>query len=175
MKQILLLLATVLIFASCNSQKELNNVVYNQDVNQKILYGKINRKGLKKAPFKKWFNEEYNNYTPDAKTIEALKKSIPENAKIVIVMATWCPDSRREVPRFYKILDEIGFDENRVTVYGVNRQLMDDKGDVAQLQITRVPTFIYYHYGYEAGRIVETPKVSLEKDLLQFTKRKGKK
>jgi thiol-disulfide isomerase/thioredoxin len=175
MKRIFFLSAIVFLFVACNSQKDLNKVVFNQDVNQKILYGKIDRKGLKKAPFKKWFNEEYSSYTPDAQTIEELKKYIPSNAKIVIVMATWCPDSRREVPRFFKILDEIGFDQSKVTMYGVNRQLMDDKGDVAQFQIQRVPTFIYYHYGYEAGRIIETPNVSLEKDLLQFTQRKGGK
>ncbi len=27
-------------------------------------------------------------------------------------MGTWCGDSKRETPRFYKILDETGFNQN---------------------------------------------------------------
>lgn len=173
-KNILLIVALGLLLNSCGTNKKLNNVVYNQEVEQKILIGKIDRKGLMKKPFKEWFTEEYDNYTPDKNTLAKL--NIADNAEIIIVLATWCPDSRREVPRFYKILDEIGFDESKVTVYAVDRNLLAGDEDVAQYQIDKVPTIIYKHYGYEAGRIVETPSFgSLEKDLVDFTSRKGKK
>lgn len=172
-KSILLTLTSLFfVFSACVSNKNLNKLVFNEATNQKILLGKINRKGLEKAPFKDWFDAEYNSYKPDEKTINEIKTHIAKNAKIVIVMATWCPDSRREVPRFYKILDEIGFNEDSLTVYAVDRDKRVPNGDVDIYQIDRVSTIIYYHYNYEAGRIIESPQVSLEKDLLLFTKRK---
>lgn len=171
----LLLIVLTISFMSCKTQKDVNQVVYNEVVNQKILYGNINRNGLIKKPFKDWFKTEYDAYTPDQASIDYLKKSIPDNAKFVVVLATWCPDSRREVPRFFKILDAINFDQSRVSIIAVDKDFYaGDNVDVAQYQIDKVPTIIYYHYGYEAGRIVESPQISLEKDLVDFTKRKGK-
>jgi thiol-disulfide isomerase/thioredoxin len=164
----------LLSFFSCKTNSELNKVIYDKEVKQKILIGKIDRNGLKSKKFKTWFEEEYNSYQPDVASIKHLKNFIPDNAKITIVLATWCSDSRREVPRFYKILDQIGFDENKVTIYAVDKIFQSLNFDIKDLKIEKVPTFIYYHYGYEAGRIVETPKESLEKDLVDFTKRKGK-
>ena len=81
-------------------------------------------------------------------------------------MGTWCGDSRREVPRFYKIIDNLNFDENKITVINVNRK-MEAKGiDVQSLEISRIPTFIFCINNKELGRIIETPKKSLEKDLM---------
>lgn len=163
-----------MLMISCNTQKNINQVVYNEKVSQKILLGKIDREGLTKKPFKEWFTKEYDNYTPEAKTIEYLKTRVAENAEIIVVLATWCPDSRREVPRLYKILDEIEFDESKLTVIAVDRDFRANDEDVAQYKIERVPTIMYKHYGYEAGRITETPKISIESDLAGFTKAKGK-
>lgn len=166
------MLSVMFVFSACVSHKKFNKVVFNKPTNQNILLGKIDRKGLQKAPFKDWFDAEYDAYKPDEKTINEIKNHIAKNAKIVVVMGTWCSDSRREVPRFYKILDQIGFNEDSLTVYAVDRDKRDPKGDVDVYQIERVPTIIYSHYNYEAGRIIESPQVSLEKDLLLFTKRK---
>lgn len=176
MKKILIAtLVLIAIIAGCSTQKDVNQTIKDPGFSEKLLYGKINRKGLMKKPFKQWFTEEYENYTPDKASIDILKSRMPDNAKIVIVLATWCPDSRREVPRFFKILDQIGFDENKVSIIAVDKDLYaGDNIDVAQYQIDKVPTIIYYHYGYEAGRIIETPKISLEKDLVDFIQRKGK-
>ncbi len=171
-KIFLLFVAGIFLFSSCATKGKVNKVVFNKATNQEILLGKINRRGLEKKPFKEWFDKGYKLYKPDEKTITELKKHIAKNAKIVIIMGTWCSDSRREVPRFYKILDEIGFNKDSLTIYAVDRQMRTPKGEEVKYQIEKIPTIIYYHYNYEAGRIVESPKVSLEKDLLLFTKRK---
>jgi len=42
--------------------------------------------------------------------------------------------------------------------------------DIDNLDIKRVPTFIIYENGEEIGRIIETPKKSLEKDLEKIVK-----
>jgi hypothetical protein len=43
------------------------------------------------------------------------------------------------------------------------------------LNITNVPTFIFYEKGIEINRIVETPIVSLEQDMLDILSRKDYK
>ncbi len=122
--------------------------------------------------FKKWYSIEYNSYQPKQEIVEQLINLLPSNAKITIVMATWCSDSRREVPRFFKILDAIGFNSDNVTIYCVNKKFQAGKEKISMFQIKKVPTFIYFHYDYEAGRIIETPQTTLEEDLLMFTQRK---
>jgi len=169
-----ILIITILLSISCNSLKKTNKVVYSKKLEQKILLGKIDRKDLEKSPFKEWFEQEYNSYNPDEETIKKLKQFIPKNAKMTIILGTWCSDSRREVPRMFKVLDLIGFNQDSLVMYAVDRDMKAGDEDVAIYQIERIPTFIYQHYGYTAGRIVETPKISLEKDLLRFTQVKGK-
>lgn len=170
MKQIAfsIFIATILFSTACLLQKN-SNVIYSRRVHQKILLGKVTRNDLQKAPFKEWFDKEYNSYNPDEETIKKLKQFIPQNAKITIVFGTWCPDSRREVPRFLKILDSINFNTDSLVMYAVDRDFTAGKEDISKFQIKRIPTIIYEHYGYTAGRIVEKPKISLEQDLLRFT------
>ncbi len=159
---------------SCKTQKNVNKIVFNEKMNQKILVGEITRKGLNKKPFKSWFTKEYENYKPDKASIKHLKNFLPENAKITVVLATWCPDSRREVPRLFKILDQVDFNYDSLNIYAVAKNFKKSgQKDISTLNIKKVPTIIYYHYGYEAGRIIEKPKISIEKDLVEFRKRKG--
>jgi hypothetical protein len=174
MKKLLLLTVLMSFCVFGFSQNTLNKTVKDKKLNQKILLGTVNREGFMKKRYKDWFMQEYDSYNPNQDLIQKLVEFVPENAKITIVMGTWCSDSRREVPRFYKILDQIGFSESRVTVYCINKDFKAGDIDISGLEIKKVPTFIYYHYGYEAGRIIETPSVSLEADFYDFTQRKGK-
>ena len=88
-----------------------------------------------------------------------------DDVKIKIVFGTWCSDSRREVPRFLKILDELKFDQNNLTMICVNRDKEADSTEVKDLDILFVPTFIIYRNNAELGRIIEEPKTTLEGDL----------
>ena len=99
---------------------EVITVVFNDATQQKILLGKINRKGFSKKEFSSWFKSEYDSYVPNAKVVNELKGIMPDNAKFIVVLGTWCSDSQREVPRFYKVMDEIGFSEDAITVYAVD-------------------------------------------------------
>ncbi len=83
-------------------------------------------------------------------------------------MGTWCSDSRREVPRFKKILDLLNYPAEKVKIFAVNRDKKIEKEDISGLRIEFVPTFIFYSDGKETGRIVETPYKSLEADMLKI-------
>ena len=83
-------------------------------------------------------------------------------------MGTWCSDSQREVPRFFKILDQLAFNFNNITLIGVNRAKQADNTEVNELNIELVPTIIFFIDGKEIGRIIESPEENLEKDMVKI-------
>jgi thiol-disulfide isomerase/thioredoxin len=83
-------------------------------------------------------------------------------------MATWCGDSRRETPRFFKILDETGFNQNNFELIAVNKNKKTPDNLQEGFTIFRVPTFIFYKDNEEVGRYVEYPRETLEKDILKI-------
>ncbi|WP_117883945.1 thioredoxin family protein [Aureibaculum luteum] len=133
------------------------------------LEGITTQNAFKEAPFASWFNRNYDNYKLDEATVKEVKKHI-KGITIKAFMGTWCGDSRREVPHFYKLLEEVGFDESNLEMIAVNRGKKTADNLQEGLNIIRVPTFIFYKKGKEIGRFVEYPKESLEKDILKILK-----
>ena len=72
------------------------------------------------------------------------------------------------MPRLFKILNELNYNVNSITLIGVNREKQGLSNETEGLEIELVPTIIFYKDGSEIGRIVETPVESLEKDLLKI-------
>jgi thiol-disulfide isomerase/thioredoxin len=83
-------------------------------------------------------------------------------------MGTWCEDSQLETPRFYKLLDSLKFDPNKLTMITVNRAKKTPDNLQEGLNIFRVPTFIFYKKNKEIGRFVEYPRETLENDILKI-------
>jgi hypothetical protein len=84
---------------------------------------------------------------------------------VTVVLGTWCPDSRREVSRFFKVADAMGFPGDHIRVIFVDLHKKAPGIDTDSLRIERVPTFIFSLYGKEAGRIIEVPRGSFEKEM----------
>ena len=129
------------------------------------IVGDCSREDLTTGDFGAYFEEYYRDYDPESAFITGLE-SIRDSISIVIVLGTWCHDSQEQVPRFFKVLDEMNFDRSQVQMICVDTSKEVPGQDVSELGIVRVPTFIIYRGGEEAGRIVETPVQSLERDLL---------
>jgi thiol-disulfide isomerase/thioredoxin len=121
--------------------------------------------------FSKWFNEEYETYHLNTKDLKELS-GFDSTYSIIIVMGTWCSDSRREVPRFIKILDTLNYPVSKIKMIYVDREKKDMDGSVDSLYIKLVPTIIIYNEGKELGRIEEAPEETLEKDLIRITKKR---
>ena len=83
-------------------------------------------------------------------------------------MGTWCGDSRRELPRFFAIVDAAGWDESRISYLGLDYTKRDPQGRTAALQVSAVPTFVLFRHGAEIGRIVERPLGTLEGSLAKI-------
>ena len=186
MKKIIIIFSATLLVA-CNSSKEKNKDEKNtstemisesrslgtkEKINDTIPYedsvmllGKANRKGFQMDAFKDWFNTGYEDYKIDSETLEELKPLL-KDVTITVFMGTWCEDSQRETPHFYKILDEVNFDESKLTLITVSEEKTTPQGFEEGKNITNVPTILFYKNEKELGRIVEYPIESLEKDML---------
>lgn len=114
---------------------------------------------------------EYNSYQPDPATIALLKPLISQH-KLTIVMGTWCGDSKLQVPHFYKVMDAAGVNEADITLICVNEEKKAENGLIDQLDIERVPTFIFFENNRETGRITELPISTFEKDSVKILTKK---
>lgn len=164
MKSLLILI--IVSFINIFSQDKFIKVI-DEKSEKEILVGECDYKVFADSNYSWWFDYEYNNYKPDSLTIEQIKK-LNHNFDIVIIMGTWCSDSRREVPRFLKILEQIIYDKDKINIICVDRNKLSYNLDVSKYGIKYVPTFIFEKNGFELGRIVETPTETLEKDLLDI-------
>ncbi len=125
--------------------------------------GPTTRKALEKFD---WFKAEYEGYKVSKKTLNALKEvDKTTDYRIVVVLGTWCSDSQREVPHFYKIVDQMGFPEANILIVLVDENKNDASGLSKQFTVKYVPTFVFIDAnGNELGRIVEAPNKKLESD-----------
>ncbi len=134
------------------------------------LLGKINKEGLTSSNYS-WFQKNYDSYEPNKEIVDQLAKKI-NSFEIKIFLGTWCGDSKREVPKFYSILEDCKFPIDQLTMIAVSNKAsvykQSPENEEMGLNIHRVPTFIFYKNGIEINRIVESPQRSLEKDILEI-------
>lgn len=151
-------------------------IIISQNINQTVkgtngklkLLGKIDKKGLTEEPFNDWFEQNYEAYLVNTRLVKTYKNQI-EDYKVKVFLGTWCGDSKREVPRFYKVLESVKFPKDQLEVIAVDRTAdaykQSPTGEEKGLNIHRVPTFIFYKDGKEVNRIVESPKTTFELDI----------
>ncbi|MBI9039689.1 MAG: thioredoxin family protein [Bacteroidales bacterium] len=166
MKKITLLLLICLISGLVYSQ-EKNKIIFDTICGKDILIGSCDRDGLKSEVFGEYFLEEYSSYKPKSSVLKKIKPKL-RNIEIVCVLGTWCGDSKEQLGRFYKILDKMNFNENNLKLICVDRSKSTREVEINKFEIERVPTFIFFKDGNEIGRIIETPKTTLEKDMLKI-------
>ncbi|MGB0788633.1 MAG: thioredoxin [Marinirhabdus sp.] len=146
---------------------QVNTIVPYEDEDTVILLGRATRAGFEQPPFNDWFDENYNGSSVDPSKIAALRPLF-NNVKIKIFMGTWCEDSRREIPRLYKILDTIGFDRNNFETIAISPDKTTPEGYEKGVDIEYVPTIIFYKNEKEIGRYVEYARKTLEDDMVSI-------
>jgi thiol-disulfide isomerase/thioredoxin len=112
-----------------------------------------------------WFDTGYEHYQPQEEYVARLRR-MKDSVDILIVYGTWCSDSRRELPRFWKVVDSAQFPADHITMIAVDRTMQLPAGVKQEHNITNVPTFMIKFRGTEIGRIIESPKSSMEEDLV---------
>ena len=168
MKKAITIFAFAASLISCKAQNKpiMTSEITTVQTNE-MLVGKQSKAELLKPPYTLWYNPNNENYKPNAATIAELKKHI-EGVSVTLFMGTWCEDSQQQVPAFYKILEELKFESSAVTLIAMDKSKTTPEQFEKGLNITNVPTFIFYKSGKELYRIVERPMETLEKDMLKI-------
>lgn len=176
MKKIFLLILSSILFIGCKTKQLQDTVALSKDIKEEviteepkeiILIGQHSKSDLQQEPYANWFNPEEKSYVPNKETLFSLR-NINHDYTITIFMGTWCDDSKQQVPRFYKILNDFDFDLSKVKLITVDKSKTTPEKHEEGLNITNVPTFIFYKDKKELNRIVESPVESLEKDMFKI-------
>lgn len=167
---------------SCGSTGETQQTDTNSEISaraenpdqDKVLTGRINKNDLLAPPYDSWFNENYDSYEPAEEQLNTIEKHI-DDYTIEVFMGTWCPDSRREVPKLFKVLDRTGYDYDNLTMVAVdrNKTVMDDLEVSTDFEM--VPTIVFYKNGKEVNRFVEFAQESFEEDIAEIVSGKDYK
>lgn len=162
--------AMALLFHSCTRKIVSSSQSLTSTPNAQLL-GVHPKKDLQQPPFNEWFDKNYTEYRIDSVTANQLMPLL-KHKKLEIFMGTWCGDSKREVPRMFKILDYSRVRPSQVKMIMVDNRDSTYKQSPSHEEkgkfIHRVPCLIVYDKNKEMNRIVEFPVVSLEKDLLSI-------
>lgn len=145
-----------------------NNTKEDSRINKKILYGQITLDAFEMDLCSPWYAPEHDSYLADTIILKKLREQNLTDISISLIIGSWCHDSHREVPRFIKILEEINYSFDRLQMNALDTDKTSPNFDAKANNVTNVPTVIIYRNGEEIGRIIESPKKSLEKDLLKI-------
>jgi len=169
--------AMALLFCACHSKIAAHSARYNAATaftdksGMPMLLGIHTKEDLQQPPYQEWFNKNYSDYTVDAAAAGQLK-SLLKNKHFEIFMGTWCGDSKREVPRMLKLLEYAGVKSSQIKMVMVDNHDSSYKQSSTHEEknknIHRVPDLLVYDGEKEINRIIESPVVSLEKDLLSI-------
>ncbi|UZH55894.1 thioredoxin family protein [Salinimicrobium tongyeongense] len=170
--KIFLYLLLLITAANCGNSNNAENgqettAPISQEEETGNLIGEINREDLQQAPFSAWFDPMYQSYKPGEEALSTIKENINEY-DIIMFMGTWCADSQREVPKFYKLLELSDYDLDRLQVMAVREDKTLPNKMEEEYDVTYVPTIIFLKDGEEAGRFVEYPQEELEDDIAKI-------
>ncbi len=153
-----------LLLQRCSAQ---NYVVEIEPSGTKIIKGVLERQHLENDSLFSWYKYNYDSYAVDSAAIKEIEPLL-NNIHFVLVIGTWCSDSKRDVPHLYKIFDAANISDRTVFMFGVDRTKKSQDGTTEKYNILRVPTLIVFNGEQEIGRIVEHPRATLEKDILKI-------
>lgn len=134
--------------------------------NEPVLVGTVTREQVEEA-VPDWVQAEVEA-APDAAVAQALAAA-PAGAEVTVYLGTWCGDSKRELARFWRAVDQAGGAVPfQVRYVGVDRDKKEPADLLAGIGLEYVPTFVVRRDGREVGRIVEESPHGVEKDLLSL-------
>ncbi len=152
------------------SAQEFNKEIITENGLQ-FMVGQINLEGLQSQPYSNWFQNRYDDYRPDETMVTLFKEKLAEY-NIKLFLGTWCGDSKRESPKFIKILETADFPMDQLEIvaldYRKGHYKTSPTGEEKGLNIIKVPTIIFFKDGKEVNRIVESPLETLEEDMAQI-------
>lgn len=158
------------------SNTPIVNSEYTRENGQKVLLGQSTRSVMQQGIYKAWYDQFYDEYSTEATIVERIKPLLTDDVVIEIFAGSWCGDTRREIPRLLKVLDEANIDTTQLRLIFVDNSKelfkQSPQHEEAGKNILRIPTIIVYKDDKELNRIVETPVNTLEQDLAHILEQK---
>lgn len=165
---ILTTLFAAVISVSVNAQTPYKTSI--DSAGNKMLVGRINEKVLANDSAFRWFYYGVNNYKPDpawTKYVNFYRDSFD----VVVFAGTWCLDSKRLLPQFYRVMMASSYPLSRIKLYGVDHQLRALGDESNQFHVSKTPTFIFLHDGKEIGRITDKLQRGMDADIVSILQR----
>jgi thiol-disulfide isomerase/thioredoxin len=107
------------------------------------------------------------SYQPKPEALDKLR-GLGREVRVEVYFGSWCSDSMAHVSAFFKILDLADTPLLQPAYFGVPEAKDKRAPYIEGKDIVKLPTFIVFVDGREAGRIVETPQRSVEEDLVRI-------
>ena len=115
-----------------------------------------------------WKTKVDSNYKAQPRWMDSLE-TLKCRPDVRIYLGTYCPDSKKWVPRFFALQDSLPV--GNLSIISVDTTKKDEKGLAIADSIKKIPTFIFLKEGKEISRITEKPKGRLEKALFREIKK----
>lgn len=108
-------------------------------------------------------------YKPNPETLSAIQSlGITDSLRMDIFLGSYCSDSKKWVPRFYKIRKHLPV--SSIQIISLDTTKIDSLGKAKAAGVQKIPTFIFYQGQKELGRVVEKPKGHIEDRILEILK-----
>ncbi len=158
MKKILLLLAfTATGINLINAQTPYTSDKDTKHPEMTILKGVISKYILENDSSFAWYAANQKAYQPETAILNDMETA-KDKFQFVIFGGTWCEDTQFILPKFFKLQEQAGVADNRISFFGVNREKQTLGNLAAAFKIINVPTIIVMKDGQEVGRVVEYGK-----------------
>ncbi len=121
--------------------------------------------------YQEWFSKFYDEFVLE-NSVDDWKDKL-NDIEVDIFMGTWCGDSKKWVPQFIKLWDELELDTDQLNLIGLygsvdGKYKQGPNHEEKDMGVHRVPTFIFKREGKEIARMVESPRNDLLTDIAQI-------
>lgn len=169
MRSSMLFVFASLIAAGCGTESTYHIVV--EPLGAKIVIGKFSPSVLERDSSFLWYGQNYRAFSPDSSSVAFISMAA-KDVHFVVFGGTWCGDTKRELPKFFKTVLLAHIPGANIDLYGVDRSKRSEDGLTEKYGISRVPTIILLSGGREIGRIVEYTTKGMEFDLANLLRKK---
>lgn len=167
------IVAMVLIMlAGCSSGPARRDAESAADVS--AVTGWVNKSIFLTDPGHAAFRACYDSAHVD-RDLAGMIRSLSAGVEVLVFYGPWCSDSRVQVPVFMRIAESAGIADERIRYYALDRSKTSPDGLTERYAIELVPTFVFLRGGKEIGRVVESPRTTLEGDIVALLVAAGQK
>jgi thiol-disulfide isomerase/thioredoxin len=146
-------------FSSTHAQTQYE-VSKDEKTGFKILKGILSVEVLNNDTSFHWMHENINWYKPKPEVINSLM-AVKDTVYLMALIGTWCEDTHYIFPQLLKMLGQAGFNMNRLSVIGVDRNKTSLSSFTQALGMHKTPTIIVFKNGKEVGRVEEYGKYGI--------------